>query len=92
MVRTRVSARFTAAWDTVRLPRLLTCSSAAVPVTRAATPAPDSPLSAASGQGVSSIVSCSSAAHSIWSSAPVSARIVATASGWVMYGSPLLRV
>ena len=37
------------------------------------------------------MVSCSSAAHSVSWFMPSSARIVATASGWVMYGSPLLR-
>ena len=35
---------------------------------------------------MSSTVSCSRAAHSVSSSVPSSARIVATASGWVMYG------
>ena len=40
---------------------------------------------------VSSTVSCSSAATSVVVSMPSSARIVATASGWVMYGSPDLR-
>ena len=40
---------------------------------------------------VSSIVSCSSAATSVVVSMPRLARIVATASGWVMYGSPDLR-
>ena len=41
---------------------------------------------------MSSIVSCSSAAHSVGGVMPSSARIVATASGWVMYGSPLCRI
>jgi hypothetical protein len=40
---------------------------------------------------VSSIVSCSSAATSVVVSMPRLARIVATASGCVMYGSPDLR-
>ena len=39
-----------------------------------------------------SIIGGSIAAQSLSSSAPVSARIVATASGCVMYGSPLVRV
>src|SRR6266568_5771040 len=37
------------------------------------------------------MVSCNSAAHSVSWFMPSSARIVATASGCVMYGSPLLR-
>ena len=40
---------------------------------------------------MSSTVSCSSAAHSVGAVMPSSARIWATASGWVMYGSPLRR-
>ncbi|AKA08646.1 hypothetical protein SAZ_12530 [Streptomyces noursei ZPM] len=41
---------------------------------------------------VSSTVSCSREAVNVVVSAPSSARIRVTASGWVMYGSPLLRV
>ncbi len=40
---------------------------------------------------MSSIVSCSRAAQSVSWFMPSSAKMVATASGWVMYGSPLLR-
>jgi hypothetical protein len=65
----------------LRRPWPLAWSSAAVSVTRAATLAPNSRISAASVYGVSSIVSCSSPAHSISSSAPASAKIAATASG-----------
>ena len=41
---------------------------------------------------MSSTVSCSSAAARVVGVMPSSARIVVTASGWVMYGSPLLRI
>ncbi len=40
---------------------------------------------------MSSTVSCSSAAARVGGVIPSSARIAATATGWVMYGSPLLR-
>ena len=94
IARTLLSADSAAAitWASLRPRPPLIWSSAAIPATRAAISAPNSQLSAASVQGVYSIVSCSIAAHSISSSAPVSARMVATASGCVMYGSPLMRV
>ena len=41
---------------------------------------------------MSSTVSCSKAAHSVASVMPSSARMVVTASGWVMKASPLLRI
>ena len=90
---TLVSADSTA--DTARvtlcphLRRLL--SRAMVPATIAAISGPNSRLSAMSVYGVSSTVSCNIAAHSVLSSAPSPARIVATVTGWVMYGSPLYR-
>jgi len=49
------------------------------------------PRSSVSVYGVSSTVSCSSAAQMVSVFMPSSAKIVATASGWVMYGSPLSR-
>jgi hypothetical protein len=52
---------------------------------------PNSRLSAVSVYGLSSTVSCNIAAQRVWSSAPSPARIVATLTGWVMYGSPLRR-
>ena len=62
-----------------------------IPATIAAIPGPNSRLSAVSVYGVSSTVSCSIAAHRVWSSAPSPVRIVATLTGWVTYGSPLRR-
>ena len=41
---------------------------------------------------MSSTVSWSSAATSVVVSMPISAAMVATASGWVMYGSPDFRL
>ena len=69
----------------------LTLSSLVTPSTRAAISSPKSARSSSRVYSVSSTVSCSRAAHSVSWFMPSSARIVATASGWVMYGSPLLR-
>src|SRR5712692_4728111 len=69
----------------------LTLSSLVTPSTSSAISSPNSRCSSARVYGVSSMVSCSSAAQSVSVFMPSSARIVATASGWVMYGSPLLR-
>src|SRR4051794_3881636 len=69
----------------------LTLSSLVTPSTSWATSAPKSLRSSSSVYGVSSTVSCSRAATRVGSVMPMSARIVVTASGWVMYGSPLLR-
>src|SRR5215469_1659104 len=69
----------------------LTLSSLVTPSTRAATSSPNSRRSSTSVYAVSSTVSCSSAAQMVSWFMPSSARIVATASGWVMYGSPLRR-
>ena len=69
----------------------LTLSSLVTPSTSAATSSPNSPRSSVSVYGVSSTVSCSSAAQIVSVFMPSSARMVATASGWVMYGSPLRR-
>ena len=62
----------------------LTLSSLVTPSTRAAMSSPNSPRSSASEYGVSSTVSCSKAALIVSVFMPSSARIVATASGWVM--------
>jgi hypothetical protein len=97
-VTTRVSAAIIVAvarvtWRAGVRPRR---SSVMCPATIAAIPAPNSRRSAASVYGVSWTVSCKIAAHSIWSStSPTSssrARICATATGWLMYGSPLRRI
>ena len=69
----------------------LTLSSLVTPSTSAAMSSPNSPRSSTSVYGVSSTVSCSSAAQMVSVFMPSSARMVATASGCVMYGSPLLR-
>ncbi len=68
-----------------------TLSSLVTPSTRSATSPPNSSASSSSVYSVSSTVSCSSAATSVFVSMPSSARIEATASGCVMYGSPDLR-
>jgi hypothetical protein len=77
-------------WHRGRLPRR---SSAMCPVIIVAISVPKSRLNAASAYGVSWTVSCKIAAHSVRSStspaSPRRARIVATATGWVLYGSPL---
>ena len=62
----------------------LTLSSLVTPSTSAATSSPKSGRTCSSVYGVSSTVSCSSAAASVGAVMPSSARIVATASGWVM--------
>ncbi len=69
----------------------LTLSSLVTPSTSAAISSPNWPRSSVSVYGVSSTVSCSRAAQIVSVFMPSSARMVATASGWVMYGSPLLR-
>ncbi len=69
----------------------LTLSSFVTPSTRSATSPPKSARIWSSVYSVSSIVSCSSAATSVVVSIPRLPRMVATASGWVMYGSPDLR-
>ena len=94
MTTIRVSAELTAAiaCATLRPWCPLMWRSAMCPATIVAISAPNSRLSSASVHGVYSTVSCNIAAHSVWLSAPSPARIVATAAGWVMYGSPLRRV
>ena len=62
----------------------LTLSSLVTPSTSTATSSPKSVRSASSVYAVSSTVSCSSAATSVGSVMPMSARIVVTASGCVM--------
>ena len=62
----------------------LTFSSLVTPSTRIATSSPKSTRSWSSVYGVSSTVSCSSAATRVGSVMPMSARMVVTASGWVM--------
>ncbi len=69
----------------------LTLSSLVTPSTSSAISSPNSRRSSSRVYAVSSMVSCSSAAQIVSWFMPSSARIVATASGWVMYGSPLLR-
>ena len=85
MATTLVSADPTAVITcaTLRPPPHLMLSSAMLPATITAMSGPNSRLSAVSVYGVSSTVSCSIAAHRLWSSAPSPARIVATVSGWV---------
>ena len=61
-----------------------TLSSLVTPSTRAATSSPKSAVSCSRVYGVSSTVSWSSAATRVGSVMPMSARIVVTASGWVM--------
>ena len=73
--------RIVSAWA---LSPYLTLSSLVTPSTRAAISSPKSERSSSSLYGVSSTVSCSSAAHRVGSVMPMSARMVATASGWVM--------
>ena len=70
----------------------LTLSSLVSPSTSSATSSPKSAVTWASVYDVSSTVSCSSAAQSVGGVMPSSARMLVTASGWVMYGSPLSRV
>ncbi len=62
----------------------LTLSSLVTPSTSWATSSPKSARSSSSVYAVSSTVSCSSAAISVGWVMPSSARIVVTASGWVM--------
>ncbi len=62
----------------------LTLSSLVTPSTSSATSSPKSLVSASRVYGVSSTVSWSRAATSVGSVMPMSARIVVTASGWVM--------
>ena len=62
----------------------LTLSSLVTPSTSWATSSPKSARTCSRVYGVSSTVSCSSAATSVDSVMPMSARIVVTASGWVM--------
>ncbi len=61
-----------------------TLSSLVTPSTSTATSSPKSARSSSRVYGVSSTVSCSRAATSVGSVMPTSARIVVTASGWVM--------
>ena len=61
-----------------------TLSSLVTPSTSSATSSPNSRATSPSVYGVSSTVSWSSAATSVGSVMPSSARIVVTASGWVM--------
>ncbi|CAO0825430.1 hypothetical protein SMICM17S_00028 [Streptomyces microflavus] len=67
----------------------LTLSSLVTPSTRRATWSPNSRLRVSRPYSVSSTVSCSRPAIRVAGSIPSSARIVVTASGCVMYGSPL---
>ena len=62
----------------------LTLSSLVTPSTSSATSSPKSVRSWSRVYAVSSTVSCSSAATRVGSVMPMSARIVVTASGWVM--------
>ena len=66
-------------------------SSLVTPSTSIATSSPKSARTMSSVYSVSSTVSCSIAAASVFGPMPRSARICATATGCVMYGSPLLR-
>jgi hypothetical protein len=61
------------------------------PSTRSATGRPKRSRISLLWWWVSSTTSCSSAAMSACASRCHSARILATANGWVMYGSPLAR-
>ncbi len=63
-------------------------SNLVTPSTIAATAGPNSAAIWARVTPVSSTASCSSAAAALTVSRPSSAMIVATATGWVMYGSP----
>ena len=63
-------------------------SSLVTPSTIAATAGPNSASIWAKVTPVSSTASCNSAAAAATLSSPRSAMIVATATGWVMYGSP----
>ena len=67
-------------------------SSLVTPSTNAATSAPNSFSMSASVNAVSSATSCRRAATIVVSSRPKWATIVATANGWVMYGSPERRI
>ncbi len=66
-------------------------SSLVTPSTSIAISSPKSSRTMSSVYSVSSTVSCSSAAAIVLDPMPRSARICATATGWLMYGSPLLR-
>ena len=61
-----------------------TLSSLVTPSTSRATSRPKSLVSSSSEYSVSSTVSCNRAATTVVVSMPISAQIVATASGWVM--------
>ncbi|CAB4630525.1 unannotated protein [freshwater metagenome] len=67
-------------------------SSLVTPSTIAATSLPKSFSTSAIVSSVSSTASWRSAAATVVSSRPISATILATARGWLMYPSPLLRV
>ena len=59
------------------------CDSLLTPSTSSATLVPNCAASASLAMPVSSITSCSSAAIRLWWSMRMSARMPATASGWV---------
>jgi hypothetical protein len=67
-------------------------SSLVTPSTTCATAGPNWSRICSRVSEVSSTVSCSSAATRVVVSIPSSARIRVTATGWVMYSSPLLRI
>ncbi len=69
----------------------LTLSSFVTPSTSIAISSPKSARTWSSVYAVSSTVSWRSAAATVFGPIPRSARICATATGCVMYGSPLLR-
>ena len=66
-------------------------SSFVTPSTIWATSGPNHSSISATVISVSSAASCSSAAATVVSSRPMSATTLATAIGWLMYFSPLLR-
>jgi len=68
----------------------LTFSNLVTPSTNRATSDPKSSSSFSIEYPVSSTVSCRSAAAKVSLDKPRSAKICATAIGWVMYSSPLL--
>ena len=88
-IATSILRSVAACWACLEAKR--TRSSLVTPSTMAATSGPKSSASPTSSTLVSSTASCSSAAAIDVSSRPRSATTPATATGWVMYASPVLR-
>ena len=70
---------------------MVTLGASAAPSTSPATVSPNNSRTSSRLAEVSSTVSCSSAAQSVWVSSRSPAQIFATSTGWVMKSSPDLR-